>query len=90
MLVVVVCCMQKNLSPKHASGGCMLYATKSVAERQGQRCYGMDKSVSHGTKLYFAVWMGQFCPSHHVLGQIKFEHATPHYAQANLQTAGAE
>jgi hypothetical protein len=63
----------------------MLYAKKSVAIR-----YGLDKSVFHGTKLYSAVWMGQFCPSHHVLGQIKFEHATPHYAQANLQTAGAE
>jgi allophanate hydrolase subunit 1 len=52
--------------------------------------YGLDKSVFHGTKLYFVVWMGQFCPSHHVLGQIEFKHATPHYAQANLQTAGAE
>jgi hypothetical protein len=74
----------------HVGGGCMLYATKSVAKRQAQRCNGMDKSVSHGTKMYFAIWMGQFCPSHHGLGQIKFEHAPPHYAQANLQTAGAE
>ena len=73
----------------HVGGGCTLYAKKSVAERQTQRCYGMDKSVSHGTKLYSAVWMGQFCPSHNVLGQNKFKHAPPHYAQANLQTAGA-
>ena len=67
----------------------MLYATKSVAERQTQRCYVMDKSVLHGTTLYSAVWMGQFCPSHYVLGQNKFEHAPPHYVQANVQTAGA-
>ena len=49
-----------------------------------------SQSVLHGTKLYSAVWMGQFCPtSHHVVGQNKFEHAPPHYAQADLQTAGA-
>jgi hypothetical protein len=27
LVVVVVCCMQENLSPKHASGGCMLYCS---------------------------------------------------------------
>jgi hypothetical protein len=64
----------------------MLYACKKSVASYGQ----LDKSVFHGTKLNFAVWMGQFCPSPHVLGQIKFKHATPHNAQANLQTAGAE
>ena len=59
--------------------------------RQTQICYGMDKRVLvHGTQLYSAVLLGQFCPSHHILGQIKIKHAAPQNAQANLQTAGAE
>ena len=70
----------------YIGGGCMLY--EKICRRT-QSCYEIDKSVFHaGTKLYSAVWLEQFCPSHQVLGQIKIKHAAPHHAQDNLQTAG--
>ena len=73
----------------HVGSGCMLYAKNSVAKHNVAMEWTKVSSTGQNCILVPFGW-DNFVPAITVLGQIQFRHAAPHYAQANLQTAGAE